>query len=277
MSFLQQKLDRKNARFWNEPCGTALARSIGVETLTPDNLRRFDEAYFSYYPYIRQYLFLDKLRGKRVLDIGVGYGTLGQRFVIAGSSFYGIDIAEEPVRTMHYRLRMLGKTQSALTLVASGLNLPFSDQRFDYVFAMGVIHHTGDARRVISEIHRVLVPGGRAVMMVYNRFSYRALLLPWYYLRFRFSFHSYRSFGEFFRALFDTNQKGEAAPHTTFFSKSQVREHLADFSTVQIEVQNCYPFTLRLGRKLITILSREKLLASFARVFGLDLYIVATK
>ena len=138
----QIEIDKRNARFWEELCGTNLARSMGIVKITPNNLRRFDDAYMAYYPYLRKYFAAHRLSGKRVLDIGVGYGTLGQRLVVAGSKFYGIDIAEEPVKTMQYRLRMLEKTHEALSLVASGLHLPFSDASFDYVFAMGVIHHT---------------------------------------------------------------------------------------------------------------------------------------
>lgn len=276
MTSTQQEIDRKNALFWNEPCGTALAKSIGVDTLTPKNIRRFDESYLSYYPYLRQYLFLDKLKGKRVLEIGVGFGTIGQQFVIAGSRFVGIDIAEEPVKTLQYRLRLLGKTHSGLALVASTLNLPFADERFDYVFAMGVIHHTGNLSRAISEIHRVLVPGGKVVIMIYNRFSYRSFLLPLYYLRYRLSAHPYHSFGEFFRSLYDTNQRGEAAPRTEFVSRRLLRKLMRIFSSVHIEAQNCDPVSLRFGKRMFVI-PREKLLPTVARILGLDLYVVTEK
>lgn len=41
----------------------------------------------------------------------------------------------------------------------------------DYLVSIGCFHHTGDVQRCIDETYRVLKPGGRACIMVYNRFS----------------------------------------------------------------------------------------------------------
>lgn len=51
----------------------------------------------------------------------------------------------------------------------------FATETFDYVYSIGCLHHTGDVPRSIEEVHRVLVPGGRAVVMLYNRHSLRRM------------------------------------------------------------------------------------------------------
>src|SRR5207245_4997879 len=51
-------------------------------------------------------------------------------------------------------------------------NLDFNDNSFDLVYSHGVLHHTPDTARAVREIHRVLRPGGRAVVMLYHRNSY---------------------------------------------------------------------------------------------------------
>jgi ubiquinone/menaquinone biosynthesis C-methylase UbiE len=53
--------------------------------------------------------------------------------------------------------------------VESVLNLSFADQTFDAVWANGVVHATGDTPRAISEIHRVLKPGGQAIISHFYR------------------------------------------------------------------------------------------------------------
>jgi SAM-dependent methyltransferase len=40
------------------------------------------------------------------------------------------------------------------------------------VYAHGVLQYTADPERMIRECHRVLKPGGQAIFMVYNRFSW---------------------------------------------------------------------------------------------------------
>jgi SAM-dependent methyltransferase len=56
--------------------------------------------------------------------------------------------------------------------VADAENLDFPDESFDVVYSHGVLHHTPDMDAAVHEIHRVLKPGGRAIVMLYHRGSY---------------------------------------------------------------------------------------------------------
>jgi ubiquinone/menaquinone biosynthesis C-methylase UbiE len=56
--------------------------------------------------------------------------------------------------------------------VADAEQLDFADNTFDIVYSHGVLHHTPDTAGAIREVHRVLKPGGRAVVMLYHRNSY---------------------------------------------------------------------------------------------------------
>ncbi len=44
--------------------------------------------------------------------------------------------------------------------------LPFADASFDTLFVTEVLEHVGDAERAVAEIHRVLRPGGHAIVTV---------------------------------------------------------------------------------------------------------------
>ena len=72
-------LDDRNAAFWDELCGTNLARELGVVDASPESLARFDEAYLDLYPYLTGYLPGDDVAGRATLEIGLGYGTVAER------------------------------------------------------------------------------------------------------------------------------------------------------------------------------------------------------
>ena len=145
------------------------------------------------------------------------------------------------------------------------LELPFASETFDYVYSIGCLHHTGDLERSVQEVHRVLAPRGRAVVMLYNRNSLR---------RVRYALAGALrgrkgNLDDELRGVYDAHDSGEAAPHTDFVSKADVRRLFRDFARVKIEVQNFDGY--RFGLK------REWFLGNLARVFGLDLYVVADK
>ncbi len=278
----QTEIDSKNAKFWDELCGTNLARSLGITEPTPESLRRFDEAYLSFYPYLDRYVTTETLVGKRVLEIGLGYGTLGQLLAARGCRYYGLDIAPNPVAMMKHRLAYLGRDASDRIQVGSALEIPCKDASFDYVYSVGCLHHTGNLDRAISEVHRVLGRGGKAIVMLYNRHSFRRLVkLPVLSLRGLVSslsgllgYRTRTNLAQRVRALYDINTKGDPAPHTDYVSRGQVRQLFRDFRDVRIESQNFDSLVFLPGRLVIP---REKLLGNVARVAGLDLYIQAYK
>jgi hypothetical protein len=49
-------VDAANAAFWDELCGTAFARSVGVTTGTAPELDAYDAAYLRLYPYLDAYI-----------------------------------------------------------------------------------------------------------------------------------------------------------------------------------------------------------------------------
>lgn len=259
----QQAIDTSNAAFWNTLCGWNMASKAGITGEGPDDLRRFDELYLGFYPYLERYVPAD-FEGKKVLEVGLGFGTLGQLLASRGADYYGVDIAAEPVSVMRRRLSWLGKPDDQ-SLQASVLELPFGEPTFDYVYSIGCLHHTGDLERSVREVHRVLVPGGRAVVMLYNRHSLRRMLFA--------ARHPRQSRGggldNEMRGVYDAHATGEGAPHTDFVSRSEVKRLFSSFHRVSVDVQNFDGF--RYGIK------REWFLSNLARVVGLDLYITADK
>lgn len=272
MASPQQDIDARNADFWDELCGSSLARGLGITEVTPEGLERFDDAYLAMYPYLDRYLPGPARAGEPLLEIGLGFGTVGQRLAERGFHYVGVDIASGPVAMMRDRLARVDRSYANDAQVASALALPFEDGSFDHVVSIGCLHHTGDIAGAVAEVHRVLRSGGRALVMLYNSRSFRQLtrLRPAQALRrVRGSDDGARV-----RAAYDTNEEGEAAPVSEFVSRSEVKRLFGRFADVTVRSENFDPISVWRFRPL---LSRERLLGSAARVAGLDLYTVARR
>ena len=221
--------DAENAAFWNELCGTQFAKSLGVEDNSPASLKKFDDWYFAFYPYLFVHIPFEEMKGKDVLEIGLGYGTVSQRIAETGARYRGLDISPGPVAMANHRLRQNGLEGEAR--VGTILKAPFPDESFDFVVAIGCLHHTGDLQRAINECRRMLRPGGKLVLMVYYVYSYRRWIeLPRQTLGYlgrellgrRGGMGDGEAAG---RAAYDANEAGEAAPHTDWISVRSLRSY----------------------------------------------------
>ena len=270
----QQQLDEANAEFWAELCGTGLARAIGVEDASAESLARFDRAYMDMYPYLGRYL--PWRSGERLLEIGLGYGTVGQLLAEQGVDYHGLDISPGPVGMMVHRLEMLGASDAAARVTqGSALAIPHPDASFDVVVSIGCLHHTGDLATTITEVARVLRDGGQAMVMVYNSHSLRAALIRVGMLR-TGAWRDARRRAEFVRGIYDANAEGDAAPATEFTSAGGVRRMFAGFSGVRVRRENFDDLALNVrGRQLF--IKRAVFLSNIARIAGTDLYVTATK
>jgi 2-polyprenyl-6-hydroxyphenyl methylase / 3-demethylubiquinone-9 3-methyltransferase len=96
--------------------------------------------------------------GKTALEVGSGGGILTEEICRLGFTTTGIDPAEESVNTASNHAQASGL--NIKYDIGSGEGLPYADASFDCVFCCDVLEHVQDLPKVISEISRVLKPGG---------------------------------------------------------------------------------------------------------------------
>lgn len=98
---------------------------------------------------------MEGIHGK-ILDVGTGCGILHSLY--PQLDIIGIDISSGMLK--HHK----GKH-----LLASADNIPFDDNHFDSVVCRSTLHHLHDPKKALSEIRRVLKPGGRFVCWETNK------------------------------------------------------------------------------------------------------------
>ena len=144
------------------------------EAGTPGFFADLDAYHFEKLHHLLRLVDFDAWRGRPVLDVGCGAGVEVVRFARGGARVVGVDISKQATELSQQNLGH--QRLSAPLAVAGGETLPFRDDTFDFVYAHGVIQYAADDRRVVSECHRVLRPGGLALFQVYNRVSWLHLL-----------------------------------------------------------------------------------------------------
>ena len=110
-------------------------------------------------------------KDKRVLEIGLGQGADSMQIIKRGATYYGIDLTDESVKRLKERFKLFEQPYQEV-VKANAQNIPYEDNFFDIVYSHGVIHHSPEIERIVSEIHRVLKPGGQAVIMLYHKNSF---------------------------------------------------------------------------------------------------------
>lgn len=163
------------AAFWDtEACGTQFVAAARDEQDFYAQYRRFR---YETEWHIPEFVNFAAMRGRRVLEIGCGNGADGVMFAQAGADYTGVDLTEAAVAATRKHFAVLNLPGDFR--LANAERLDFPDASFDVVYSYGVLHHTPDPARAIREVHRVLRPGGRALVMLYHRhsFNYYARIL----------------------------------------------------------------------------------------------------
>jgi ubiquinone/menaquinone biosynthesis C-methylase UbiE len=105
--------------------------------------------------------YFGDLTDKQVLDVGCGKGRFARVLheQNSGADIVGLDISEEMLRFVPAGIR---------TKAGSMTELPFPDSTFDFAYATESLEHAVDIERAVSEMCRVVKPGGKLVIIDKN-------------------------------------------------------------------------------------------------------------
>ena len=105
--------------------------------------------------------YFGSLTDKSVLDAGCGKGRFARVLLEEnpGAKICGLDLSEE----------MLAAAPASIARISGSLTeLPFAASAFDFVYATESLEHAVEIEKAVSELCRVLKPGGRMVIIDKN-------------------------------------------------------------------------------------------------------------
>src|SRR3984893_2812362 len=250
------------------PCGASVASD--AEFGSREYFDAIEEYRYEESPWMRQAIGFDGYAGKSLLEVGFGTGTDLLQFARGGARVTGVDLTPRSIEIARRRFEVYGLAGEFGHGGAESLSFP--DLSFDVVYSFGVLHHTPDTESAVREIHRVLRPGGRAIVMLY----YRRSLYYWGSLVLKHGLLG----GELFKASMaevmsrhveysDT----EGRPLVKAYSRREARQMFREFRKCDIQVNQLTRRDLRPFGRLLP----ETLFQWLARNFGWNLLITATK
>ena len=196
---------------------------------------------------------------KKYLEVGCGQGA--DSFYICSNlnkeaKYIGIDYSHVSLK------RAASFTSGAKELFdlktipdflhGDALSLKFSKEEFDFVYSMGVLHHTPYPQKCVDEIYRILKKGGQAKIFLYRKYSVKVgiakvlrliqtildKLLSKDLIIYNFLLRKGKSkfFGSMFLECF-------GVPWMEWYSRNELENMFKEFDSVKIE-----PFAYNLPR-----------------------------
>ena len=155
--------------FWNrQSCDTQVAKSLKFSKEYFEEIESF--RYFDQ-PFIHSFAQFTRYHGKKVLEVGFGAGTDFIQWLRAGAIASGIDLTQEAMDNLTHRIKVYQLPAPERIQVGDAENLPFDSNTFDLGYSFGVLFLAPSTERALSELVRVIRPGGELKIMFYNRHS----------------------------------------------------------------------------------------------------------
>ena len=223
----------------------------------------------------------DDLKNKIGLNIGCGDGAEANLLISKGNSnVIALDITKEASNSTQETMNKLGK---GIAIQADSRFLPIASNSIDFVYSGGVIHHSPDIKKSISEIRRVLKPDGKAYIALYSNTSHHFMYIK---LKALLSKNfSKQNINKYLSNNTETSWEtgGFKNPHTRTFGYRDCKMLFKEFKSIEIRKGNFYAeafshyfIKFRLN-KLVFKLTKNLEKTKFFSLFGMMILIKVTK
>jgi SAM-dependent methyltransferase len=184
----------------------------------------------------------------------------------------GVDLTPAALSLSRRRFALTGLEGHFLQV--DGERLPLATSSFDIVCSMGVLICVPNPRPILAELHRVLKPGGKLIIMLYHRDSWRY----WVTFRYRRYFGPARYRGKSIQQILNMND-GPDNPFNAVYSRAEARALLVNFERHDLHVNKLgakeMGLWLPVMAPLLARLLPQRIVDRIAHRIGWNLYCIA--
>lgn len=217
-------------KFWNKnPCNIKHSKK---SFLSKEYFKEVDKKKFKVEPHIKKFGNFSNIKNKKVLEIGFGIGTMAEFFCKKKAIYTGIELSSKSLNITKKRLSYNSKFKYRL------LNLNCEDiskhlkknEKFDYIFSFGVLHHTANFKKALKEIKKISHSKTEIRIMVYSKNSYKNFLI---------------------NEGLDRFERVKNVPIANTYTTQEMRQLLSDFKIIEIKKDHIFPYIIKYYKKNI--------------------------
>jgi SAM-dependent methyltransferase len=137
------------------------------ERMIMEHYKSSPEDFVIYLIHMASYRFAEQYtHGKRVLDFGCGSGYGSNQIAQTADHVTAVDVADDAIA---YAREHFPRANLEFCAIEPSESLPFAGGTFDVILSFQVFEHVTDTSHYLSEIRRVLAPGGQLILITPDR------------------------------------------------------------------------------------------------------------
>ncbi len=194
-------------------------------------------------PHIPTFAEFPAWKHSSVLEIGCGIGTDAVNFARSGARVVALDVSETSLAVARQRAKHANVHIDFRQINAEELDKATAFHRrhawllgFDLVYAFGSIHHSPDPQKIVSNARELMKYGGTLKLMVYNKYSWKAL---WILLK-----YGKGQFWKFSELIARHSEAQTGCPITHVYSRRSIKKLVesAGFKVKKVSVAHIFPY-----------------------------------
>ena len=206
-------------KYWNDrPCNVKHSKEeIGTK-------KYFDEVEkkkLTAEPHIKTFSNFDEWNGKKVLEIGCGLATVGINFASHGADYTGVELSDESLKLAKKRFDVYQMQGKFFSGNAEHLSTFVPIKTYDLIYSFGVIHHSPNPEKIISEIKKYMNENSILKIMLYAKNSWKNYMIE---------------------AGLDQPEAQYGCPIVHTYTKSDIVDLLEGYDIISIEQDHIFPY-----------------------------------